>query len=66
MELVTTKDRNIGNTAISCVYALGQVIFAIIAWLSPDWRTMIRIMYFPGLMSIVIWIYLPESIRLAF
>ncbi|CAG9772657.1 unnamed protein product [Ceutorhynchus assimilis] len=63
MELVTAEDRNIGNTAISCVYALGQVILGVIAWMTPDWRTMIRILYFPGLLSILIWIFLPESIR---
>ncbi|XP_066146515.1 solute carrier family 22 member 21-like isoform X2 [Euwallacea fornicatus] len=31
MELVTAKDRNLGNTIISCVYALGQVIFGLLA-----------------------------------
>ncbi|XP_066252678.1 organic cation/carnitine transporter 2-like [Euwallacea similis] len=63
MELVAVKDRNLENTIITCVYVLGQVIFGIAAWLILSWRILIRILYFPGLLAIPLWILLPESLR---
>lgn len=66
MELVIAKDRNMGNTIISCLYSVGQVVFGIVAWLTTTWRIMIRILYLPGLLlAIPLWIFMPESIRLA-
>ncbi|XP_050293326.1 solute carrier family 22 member 3-like isoform X2 [Anthonomus grandis grandis] len=63
MELVTANDRDIANVIISCIYALGQVVLGAVAWLTPNWRVMVRSLYFPGLFSIFIWIFLPESVR---
>lgn len=66
MELVIAKERNMGNTIISCLYSVGQVVFGIVAWLTPTWRIMIRVLYLPGLLlAIPLWIFMPESIRLA-
>lgn len=63
MEIVGSKERNVGNTIISCIYALGQAILGTTAWLSPSWRIMLRIIYSPGIISLVFFWTVPESIR---
>ncbi|KAJ8921358.1 hypothetical protein NQ315_002973 [Exocentrus adspersus] len=63
IEMVGSKERNAGNTIISCIYALGQAILGVTAWLSPTWRTMLRILYAPGIISLVFVWTIPESIR---
>ncbi|XP_018574992.1 organic cation transporter protein-like [Anoplophora glabripennis] len=63
MEIVGSKERNVGNTIISCIYALGQAVLGITAWLTLSWRTMLRIIYAPGILSLVFFWTIPESIR---
>lgn len=63
MEMEGSADRNIGNIIICGLYALGQGVLGFVAWISPSWRTMLRILYSSGILSIAFFWTVPESIR---
>ncbi|KAJ8950568.1 hypothetical protein NQ318_015701 [Aromia moschata] len=63
MEIVGSRERNIGNIIVCCIYALGQAILGLTAWLSPSWRVMLRILYIPGIVSLIFFWTVPESVR---
>ncbi|CAH2003630.1 unnamed protein product [Acanthoscelides obtectus] len=63
MEMLESKHRTLGNFALSVLYALGCVFVGLAAWFSPSWRIMLRILYTPGLLSIIFIWAIPESLR---
>lgn len=50
LELVSPQSRAAVSTLISCFYPMGAVIMGFVAYLVLDWRTMLRIVYLPGLL----------------
>jgi hypothetical protein len=52
MELVRPNKRVMGGAVIVWAYALGQVIFALIAWALQDWRQLLVATYAPALLFV--------------
>lgn len=63
MEFVAPKNRNITNIIICCLFSLGEMCVGLAAWLTPSWRIMLRVLYFPGLISLTFYWTIPESLR---
>ncbi|XP_059480578.1 organic cation transporter protein-like [Neocloeon triangulifer] len=63
MELVGPSKRVLGGAVIVWAYALGQVLYALIAWALGDWRQILLASYSPALLFVFyIWL-IPESVR---
>lgn len=55
--------RVLGGNIISCTFAIGQAIVALIAWAIPEWRTLTRVLYAPSLLFIFYIFLIEESVR---
>lgn len=63
MELVSTENRNKGSTILCCCFALGQVLLGAVAYITPSWRILLRVIYIPGIAFVSFFWLVPESIR---
>ncbi|CAH0675737.1 unnamed protein product [Chilo suppressalis] len=63
LEMVGLNRRVLGGNIISCSFAIGQVILALVAWGIPNWRTLTRVLYAPSLLFIFYFFILEESVR---
>ncbi|CAG9787560.1 unnamed protein product [Diatraea saccharalis] len=63
LEMVGLNRRVLGGNIISCSFALGQVVLALVAWGIPYWRTLTRVLYAPSLLFIFYFFVLEESVR---
>lgn len=61
--MVGLKQRVLGGNIISCTFAIGQVVMALIAWAVPYWRTLTLIIYAPSILFILYYFALQESVR---
>jgi MFS transporter, OCT family, solute carrier family 22 (organic cation transporter), member 4/5 len=61
--MVGFDKRVICGNFISCTYAVGQVIMALIAWCIPNWRTFTQVIYAPSLLFIFYFFVIEESVR---
>lgn len=55
--------RVLGGNIISCTFAVGQAVVALIAWAAPEWRTLTRIIYVPSFLFILYYFLIEESVR---
>ncbi|EDS45427.1 organic cation transporter [Culex quinquefasciatus] len=63
LELVAAEMRVTGNNIISCLYALGEAILGLLAMHFRNWRTLLKVAYIPGLLSVPLLLTTSESIR---
>lgn len=63
LEMVGLERRVLGGNIISCTFALGQVVTALLAWAFPYWRTLTLIIYAPSILFILYYFALEESVR---
>ncbi|XP_075972558.1 organic cation transporter protein-like [Anticarsia gemmatalis] len=63
VEIVSTKKRVPFFTITSIGYSVGAVIKAFIAWIVPDWRNFLRVLYAPALLFFFYLFCLDESPR---
>ncbi|KAM3955695.1 LOW QUALITY PROTEIN: organic cation transporter protein [Aphomia sociella] len=63
LEMVGLNRRVLGGNLISCTFALGQVVLALVAWAIPDWRTLTRVLYAPSLLFVFYYFVIEESVR---
>lgn len=63
LEVVDVKSRVLGGIILQCVYALGQVLTAVGAWLLPYWRTYTFAIFSPCLLFIFYHFFVEESVR---
>lgn len=61
--MVGLNRRVLGGNLISCSFALGQVLVALVAWGVPYWRDLTRIIYAPSLLFVFYIFVLEESVR---
>lgn len=61
--MVGLKSRVLGGNIISCSYAVGQVVLALVAWGVPYWRDLTRVLYAPSLLFIFYIFLIEESVR---
>ncbi|PNF42896.1 Organic cation transporter protein [Cryptotermes secundus] len=62
LELVGPRSRVIGGSIISCFYSAGMVLLSAVAMWSKNWR-ILQAIYAPGLICIMYYWILPESVR---
>ncbi|KAG7205279.1 hypothetical protein KM043_007284 [Ampulex compressa] len=63
MEMTGVKNRVMGSTIISCMFALGEIILGFVASSLRSWRTLLRVAYGPALLTILLPVLIPESVR---
>nr|XP_032516764.1 organic cation transporter protein-like isoform X6 [Danaus plexippus plexippus] len=63
LEMMGLHRRVLGGNIISCTFAIGQAIVALIAWAIPEWRTLTRVLYAPSLLFIFYIFLIEESVR---
>ncbi|XP_063365100.1 solute carrier family 22 member 1-like [Cydia amplana] len=63
LEMVATKSRVTFSTICNMGYGIGGLVLPLLAWLVPYWRTLLRVIYIPGLLSIFLIYLLDESPR---
>lgn len=63
MEMSGTKNRIMGSCVMACLYALGEMWLGVAAMLVRDWRWLMRVIYGPGILVILLRYVLPESVR---
>lgn len=63
IEWVTTKYRVLGSTIVALSFPLGEMLLGFVAMYVHDFRTLIRVLYAPGLAVIVYLWLVPESVR---
>lgn len=61
--MVGLDSRVLGGNIISCTFALGQVVVALVAWAVPYWRSLTLIIYAPSILFIFYYFALEESVR---
>lgn len=61
--MVGLESRVLGGNIISCTFALGQVLMALVAWAVPYWRTLTLIIYAPSILFVLYYFALEESVR---
>ncbi|XP_044739758.1 organic cation transporter protein-like [Chrysoperla carnea] len=63
IELVGPAYRLTAATSYNVCMSLGEIILGTVAWYVNSWRTLLRVLYIPGLIAISYWWIIPESIR---
>ncbi|CAB3246657.1 unnamed protein product [Arctia plantaginis] len=63
LEMVNLKNRTIGGTVLSTMYAIGLALLGVSAWLIPSWRTRTIVLYAPGVIFIAYIWTIDESVR---
>ncbi|XP_076685466.1 solute carrier family 22 member 4 [Andrena cerasifolii] len=63
MEMVGVKGRVLASTIICCMFAVGEMLLGLIAMWSRSWRLLLRIVYGPALLAILMPFLIPESVR---
>ncbi|KYN11533.1 Solute carrier family 22 member 21, partial [Trachymyrmex cornetzi] len=63
LETAGKKNRVFGSTIICCMFAMGEILLGLIASWLRSWRTLLRVIYAPGLLAVFLPLLIPESIR---
>ncbi|XP_072753354.1 organic cation transporter protein isoform X2 [Anoplolepis gracilipes] len=63
VEMIGVKNRVFGGTIISCMFTVGEILLGVIASRLRSWRILLRVVYAPGLLAILLPLLIPESIR---
>ncbi|KAG5308113.1 S22A4 protein, partial [Acromyrmex insinuator] len=63
LETAGKKNRVFGSTIICCMFAVGEILLGLIASWLRSWRTLLRVIYGPGLLAVFLPLLIPESIR---
>ncbi|XP_018353872.1 PREDICTED: solute carrier family 22 member 5-like isoform X2 [Trachymyrmex septentrionalis] len=63
LETARKKNRVFGSTIICCMFAVGEILLGLIASWLRSWRTLLRVIYGPGLLAVFLPVLIPESIR---
>lgn len=63
IELVNPKMRPLAATIIGVFYPIGAMIMGCVYWYFQDWRKLLLICYTPGLLFILYFWLIPESLR---
>lgn len=63
MEIVAPKNRVTAGNIISIFFTLGLVIMGLISMSTDNWRTLLQISYAPGILVVIHFWSIPESVR---
>lgn len=60
---MSVKYRVLGNTILSIAFPIGEMLTGVVAMYVHDYRILIRILYTPGLLALLYFWLIPESVR---
>ncbi|KZC09576.1 Solute carrier family 22 member 21 [Dufourea novaeangliae] len=63
MEMAGVKGRVLASTIASCLFAVGEMLLGLIAMWTRSWRLILRFVYGPALLAILMPFLIPESVR---
>ncbi|XP_043258725.1 solute carrier family 22 member 4-like isoform X2 [Colletes gigas] len=63
MEMAGVKGRVLASTIICCMFAVGEMLLGLIAMWMRSWRLVLRMVYGPALLAILMPFLIPESVR---
>lgn len=63
VEWVSTKYRVLSSTVISLFYPIGEIFIGLLAMHIPTLRTLLLVLYVPGLLIVFYYWLIPESVR---
>ncbi|XP_043525779.1 solute carrier family 22 member 21-like isoform X5 [Frieseomelitta varia] len=63
MEMAGVKGRVLASTIICCLFAVGEMLLGLIAMWLRSWRVILRMVYGPALLAILLPVLIPESVR---
>ncbi|XP_026667654.1 solute carrier family 22 member 21-like isoform X2 [Ceratina calcarata] len=63
MEMAGVKGRVLASTIICCMFAVGEMLLGLIAMWLRSWRWIMRMVYGPAVLAILLPILIPESVR---
>ncbi|KAJ1531485.1 hypothetical protein ONE63_000160 [Megalurothrips usitatus] len=63
LEFVGPDKRVLAGTVLNLFYSAGQVLLGVVAWLVFDWRWLLRSIYVPGFLCLLLLWPAPESVR---
>lgn len=63
IEFIGPKKRVLAASGLTVFYALGEMAFGILSKYIPDWRLVLRLVYYPSLTHIALFWILEESVR---
>lgn len=63
LEWANSKYRVLGSAMVSLSFPIGEIVLGIVAMYVHDFRILIRILYTPGLLVIIYFWLVPESVR---
>ncbi|XP_076385126.1 solute carrier family 22 member 21 isoform X1 [Megachile rotundata] len=63
MEMAGVKGRVLASTIICCMFAVGEMLLGLIAMWLRSWRLILRMVYGPALLAILLPFLIPESVR---
>ncbi|XP_053690010.1 organic cation transporter protein-like [Sabethes cyaneus] len=63
LELVGPKMRVTGNNVISCAFSFGEASLGLLAMFFRNWRTLLKVLYIPGIVSLPLLWMTSESVR---
>ncbi|XP_055299839.1 organic cation transporter protein-like [Sitodiplosis mosellana] len=63
LEWVNSRKRVLGSVIVAISFPVGEILLGLVAMYVHDFRTVIRILYTPGLFLVVYFYIVPESVR---
>lgn len=63
VETIGVKNRVFGGTIMCCMFTTGEILLGLIASWLRSWRMLLRVVYAPGLLAILLPLVIPESVR---
>ncbi|CAL7943238.1 unnamed protein product [Xylocopa violacea] len=63
MEMAGVRGRVLASTIICCMFAIGEMLLGLIAMWLRSWRAILRVVYGPALLAILLPVLIPESVR---
>ncbi|CAK9832328.1 Solute carrier family 22 member 21 [Anthophora retusa] len=63
MEMAGVRGRVLASTIICCMFAVGEMLLGLIAMWLRSWRLILRMVYGPALLAILLPVLIPESVR---
>ncbi|XP_017766247.1 PREDICTED: organic cation transporter protein-like isoform X1 [Eufriesea mexicana] len=63
MEMAGVRGRVLTSTIICCMFAIGEMLLGLIAMWLRSWRLILRMVYGPALLAVLLPVLIPESVR---
>ncbi|XP_017792387.1 PREDICTED: solute carrier family 22 member 21-like isoform X3 [Habropoda laboriosa] len=63
MEMAGVRGRVLASTIICCMFAVGEMLLGLISMWLRSWRLILRMVYGPALLAILLPVLIPESVR---